>query len=372
MRLIALMPVKNEKWIIERNLNTLVNFCDLIIIADQQSSDGTAEFLKNFSPKVITINNPARFHSTKIRWHLLEVSRAYLGNNFIFSPDADEIFSSNILDPNILDQITNQAPGVAVQVPWIQLWRHPLFWRNDASTWANRWMTAGFRDDRRVKYSPILASNDHNWRIPCCRHLQRATKVKLLHYQFVLFERMLSKQRWYRVIEAMEHGNAQAQRINHYYGVTRDERRLHLDPVEEDWLSGWRKLGLDLENFEVLPLYWYDVEVLRFFSERGPAYFASLDIWDADWEGKRQLARDQGYEGLPGHPIIDPRTREQRLYHAYLQRFFRTPPWRDPRELTRLARRGAGALARAAGLRRSYLEQLGLLRERPDETEGVH
>lgn len=360
MRVIALMPVKNERWIIERSLNTLVNFCDLIIIADQQSTDGTREFLEKFSPKVITIENQATFHSTKIRWRLLELSREYHGNNFLFLPDADEIFSANILKPNILDQIINSEPGTAVEVPWVQLWRSSLLWRNDGSIWSNRYVSMGFRDDRQVKYGPILAPNDHNPRIPVCHGIKRLDTVKLLHFQFVLFGRMLAKQRWYRVVEAIEHGKAQAERINHYYRVTRDERQLRLDPIETDWLSGWQEQGIDLKHFEEQPLYWYDVEALRYFADKGPAYFAALDIWDVDWEEKRRLAKSQGYGGIPEEPLVDPRTTEQRLYHAYLHRFFRTPPWRDPYELVRAPKRWLRAGTRALGLRRRHLERLGL------------
>jgi glycosyltransferase involved in cell wall biosynthesis len=45
MQIIALMPVRNEAWIIERTLRTLATFCDRIIVANQRSVDGTAEIL---------------------------------------------------------------------------------------------------------------------------------------------------------------------------------------------------------------------------------------------------------------------------------------------------------------------------------------
>jgi hypothetical protein len=91
--------------------------------------------------------------------------------------------------------------------------------------------------------------------------------------------------------------------INYYYRVARDERDVRLSPLDPEWLLGWRSMGIDLDNFQEEPLYWYDIEVLRYFSEQGAAYFASLDIWDLDWEAKRRLALAQGYEGIPRKAI---------------------------------------------------------------------
>lgn len=372
MRIIALMPVRNEGWIIQRTLRSLATFCDAIIVADQRSTDDTRAILQGFAPQVQIIENPEPFHSTKVRWRLLEAAREFQGHNFILLADADEIFTANITDQQILNELTDIVPGTAVAVPWIQLWRSASWWRNDASIWSNKWQTAGFRDDRLVNYGPLIHPNDHNGRIPLCREIIRFEKVKLLHYQFVLFERMRAKQCWYRVSEVMEYGRSRNQEINTYYQVTRDERRVHLEPVPEDWTAGWRAQGIDLENFEEASLYWYDVEVLRYFRDRGAAYFAPLDIWDRDWEAKRRLAREQGYDGIPAEPIRDPRSWEQRLYHAYLHRFFRTPPWRDFRELLKIPERGARALVRSLGLRRGHLEQIGFLQPRAGEPAGRH
>lgn len=368
------MIARNEDWIIESTLKTLSAFCDHIIVADHNSTDKTKEILKKYSPQVMVIGHHDRKFSTKIRWNLLDLARNFEGDNFILVPDPDEIFTANILEPEILGELTNVKPGTGIEMQFIHLWRSPLLWRNDASRWGPEcfWQARGFRDDRKMKYLPLDLPLDHNSSIPACRITQRHEKVKVLHFQFVLFERMRAKQRWYRATEAYESGADQAQRINQYYIVTRDERRAVLEPIRAEWTAGWQEWGIDLENFAEAPLYWYDVEVLRYFAQKGPEYFAPIDLWEVDWEQLRQIAQAQGHEGLPDQPIIDPRTVEQRLYHAYLHRFFRTPAWRDPRELTRMARRGTGALAKSLGLRRSYLEQLGLLSPRKEEQTGVN
>jgi glycosyltransferase involved in cell wall biosynthesis len=363
-RILALMIARNEDWIIERTLRALSAFCDHIIVADHNSTDKTKEILKKYSPQVIATDPRDSKFSTKIRWHLLDVARNFEGNNFILVPDADEIFAANILEPEILGELTDVKPGTGIAMQFIHLWRNPLLWRNDDSTWGPQyfWKERAFRDNRRMKYPPMLNPLDHNSNIPLCRENRRYEKVKILHFQFVLFERMSAKQRWYRATEAYELGAGQAERINQYYIVTKDERQAVLEPVKAEWTAGWQVLGIDLENFAEEPLYWYDVEVLRYFKEAGTDYFATIDLWDTDWEQKRLMAGERGHDGLPDYPIIDPRTVEQRFYHAYLHRFFRTPPWRDPKDLTRMPGRWLRILAKSMGLQRSHLERMGLLR----------
>lgn len=360
-RIIALMPVRNEAWILDRNLQALSTFCDQIIVADQRSTDGTRALLESFAPKVSVIDNPNTGHSTSIRWTLLDVARGYDGNNLILYIDADEIPSSNILTDNTLDQLVSLPPGTSILVELVNLWRSPSLWRRDGSIWSGRRMEIGFRDDRIVNYGDFEALNDHNRRIPICHRIEPIETMKLLHFQHAFYERMLCKQRRYRASEGFELGIEKAESINKYYCITRNERHMHLEPVKAEWTAGWKEQGIDLESFEKCPLYWFDVEVLRYFADKGPAYFAPIDLWDVDWEAKRQFAKAQDYEGIPDEPISDPRTTEQCLYHAYLHRFFRTPPWRDPSDLARMPGRWTRKAARAIGLRRSHLERIGLL-----------
>jgi glycosyltransferase involved in cell wall biosynthesis len=361
MRIIALMPVRNEAWILDRTLRTLSSFCDAIIVADQRSTDGTRDILRQHAPKIVMLDNPEDSHSTRVRWRLLEAARSYEGENFLILTDADEILSSDIQDPNVLDALTRTRPGTGVEAPWIQLWRSPSRWRRDKSIWSDRWLPFAFRDDRTVRYGPIEMPNDHNSRIPVCERLVRSGSPKVLHFQFVLFERMLAKQRFYRMQEALELGTGRAEATNLYYCVTRDERWIRLEPANPQWIAGWREVGVDLECFEESPVYWYDVEVLRSFAKKGTGFFASIDLWDVDWEEKRRLAKAQGYAGISDAPIVDPRSPEQRLYHAYLHRFFRTPFWRDPRDVLRMPVRWLRSGGKAVGLRRHHLQRWGLV-----------
>ena len=57
MRVIALLPVKNEAWVLEHTLACLSSFCDVVLVNDQRSEDGSRKIGKRF-PKVVWIDSP--------------------------------------------------------------------------------------------------------------------------------------------------------------------------------------------------------------------------------------------------------------------------------------------------------------------------
>jgi len=136
MKTIVLIPVKNEDWIIKNTLTNITPYVDLVIIADQKSTDKTVEICKKFS-KVKIIDNPYVGHSNKVRWLLLEEARKNGYNNLIICLDADEIIS-----PQGIIEIKNYiASGKAVagdvfKFRWIQLWSEVKKYRNDG-VWKN-------------------------------------------------------------------------------------------------------------------------------------------------------------------------------------------------------------------------------------------
>lgn len=327
MKTIALMPVKNEVWIIRKTLTALSQFCDAIVVADQNSTDGTRDILDRFD-KVQVIENTEKFHSQHVRTLLLNAARDYYGYNLIFNFDADEIPAATLLDPSVLQKFVDLPVGDSAKLPWINLWRTPTHYRNDDSVWTNRRIASVYRDDRKSGYTTKYIANDHATRIPE-QFLKKSIlidEVPVLHYQHVLFDRMLAKQRWYRISEKLTTSDTD-ETINRKYIISRDEHKMHLDTVPSAWLDGWRNLGLDLTAFSSKDIYWYEKEILEFFNEHGVHKFSNLDIWDVDWEAKRKIALALGCEKVPQKPIEDPRTLDEKYYHRYLGKHFRTPGW---------------------------------------------
>jgi hypothetical protein len=357
MKIIGVMPVRNEAWILERTLKALCRVCDAVIVADQRSTDRTPELLRAFD-KVQVIRNEEKLHSNTVRWRLLDAARQYEGDNFILALDADEMLAATVLQPGNVERLTSAPAGAAVALPWVQMWRSVRRYRDDDSVWSNAWRQVAFRDDRRMDYERQFVINDHTSRVPRVASEVRLGQFPVLHFQFAAWERMLSKQRWYRMSELVGRDYL-PEYINAKYAATSDERDLRTSEAPAEWLKGWEQAGVDMTEFTPEELYWYDVEALAVFAQYGAPRFAELDIWDADWERKRRLAVAAGHPNLPAEPIRDPRTTEQKLYHRWLHRRFTTPPWRRMDWLA-----PARNAAKGLGLRREHLERWRLLRRR--------
>ena len=88
-RIIGIVLVKNEDLFIEPVLSNIVEFCDLIIVADNISTDATSEIVQGLAAR-----------HDKIEYHRIddiaishELIKSYAGRKtWIFGVDGDEIY----------------------------------------------------------------------------------------------------------------------------------------------------------------------------------------------------------------------------------------------------------------------------------------
>ena len=89
-KLVVLTPVKNEAWILPLFCASTSLWADHIIVADQQSTDGSREIVSKF-PKVTLITNDSPDLDENYRDALLvNKARELVGTNgILFRIDAD-------------------------------------------------------------------------------------------------------------------------------------------------------------------------------------------------------------------------------------------------------------------------------------------
>ncbi len=275
------MPVKNEEWILEHNLTCASLFFDHIIVADQNSTDRTADICKKF-PKVVYLkNDTTEYNEGDRRQLLLNAARKFEGNNFIANLAADEIFSANILNKEVLNRlISGHKPGTGFSFQWVQLWRSEREYRDDNSVWSNSYRPFAFIDDRVTNYRKGFA---HLSIIP--EDLMSTAivnhEIKVLHYQFVSFDRMLAKQRWARLLEFGHYTQADFLKsiiLNNKYYITKDEHNLKLSPVEAKWFSDYIPFQICTDSEP-----WHISASTDFIKEYSPERLYWLDIWDYKW-----------------------------------------------------------------------------------------
>jgi len=272
MKKIVLLPVKNESWILRHTLHNFSSFADAIIIADQNSTDGSLEIYKGF-PKVTVINNPTEGHSNTARWMLLDECRKMYGTeNIIFCIDADEMISAKTAE-----RITAAAqPGASFELPWIQLWKSIDAYRTD-SVWADNFKGVAFYDDGIVDYDRTFALNDHVGRIPQTKNMTRLDHDPLLHFQWIAWDATQIKQAWYRCTELIAKKRS-AQAINHAYSVSMDGPHVRLEKTPAEWISNIPEAAQVKPESDVASS-WHYKQILAWFDQYGVEFFEPLQIW---------------------------------------------------------------------------------------------
>jgi hypothetical protein len=152
-----------------------------------------------------------------------------------------------------------------------------------------------FIDDRKTNFEPGFA---HLSLVPEAYVPNMVTDdtMKVLHYQFVDYERMLIKQRWARLLEYEKYPQPRLLKsiiLNNKYFITKDERGLQTTPVPDEWLAPFPEFTLrELQHL------WHIDKSMEYIERLSPEELAWLDIWDYNWPN-----------------IADPRNKVQKWYH---------------------------------------------------------
>jgi hypothetical protein len=326
---IVTTPIRNEEWILEKFLQTTSLWADHILILDSGCEDQSLEICSRF-PKVRILPYRSGYVESEHqrRSDLLHAAREIHPQAIVFTLDADEIISGEILNPatrkNVVDAL--QSPGSSLALPWVMLWKSPLEYRTEShGIWSDRWMRSVYWDDGKTEapYEGFL----HFPRVPRGFHSRTIPfPLPLLHYQFVAWKRTSIKQAHWRIIE-WEKGPQtflNSLRINLLYAIARETWDRKTSAIPTSWIHPYQNQGIDLSSpiDERYPLFLKEITTLM--KRRGTTFFEWLDIWDLPWESyRRELEKENLDKELgPGLdpnrdpiPLNDPRSPLIKIYH---------------------------------------------------------
>jgi hypothetical protein len=318
MRVIAMMPVRNEAWVIERSLACLSQFCDVILVSDRNSDDATRQICGRF-PKTVVLEPGPESRIREQRWQLLDAARDYDGHNLLWSNDADELISPRLMTTFLESRQAELTVGRVVECRYYTLWNTPQLYR-DYSYYQPYWNRLGFVDDRRADYDRSLSAPLHEPRIPADAEAPalRGENLPMLHLQWLIPQRNQLKQAWYRCRELLDGRDAAA--INEFYAVTFHAARVATSPVPPEWTADitFPSAGGDLAPS------WHQRDILAWFDQYGIERFEPLEIWHVPallQEFRRRVGRaprpDRSY--LPPWPVRARRL-GRRLFNAARRR----------------------------------------------------
>ncbi|CEK16901.1 glycosyl transferase [Chthonomonas calidirosea] len=308
--IICLTPVRNEAWILERILASTSLWADHIVIADQCSNDGSREIASRF-PKVTLVDNSSPEWDEGVRQRLLwNEARKIPGRRLLFALDADEALTANWAESEEWRKAWSAPEGTVIYMDWVNIYPgfeqcwippHPI---------PRGFMDNGVEHSGEKIHGPLVPQPQSGHRIVW-------KEIKLLHFQYVNWERMKSKQRWYQAWERLNFPSKRPITLYRQYHHMDARPPQEMHPVQREWLEGYEQHGIDwraLQEESKAPYYWWDEEIVAMLLKHGTRKFRKIALWDVDWEEK---ARRMGLNVPPGL-LADPRSTFEKKVHRWL------------------------------------------------------
>ena len=287
----AIMPARNEDWIIGWSARALLMWCDHLVVLDHASTDDTLAILHQVAwehPRRVTVMHESSpvWEEMRHRQLLLDTARAK-GATHIVTIDADEILTGDLL-PSIRDMIYACPAQATMQLPWLCL-RDSLQQVHVDGVWGNQHASMAFRDAPGLGWnSAARGGYDFHHREPMGRPFEAywpvGRKSGLLHLQFVDSFRLRAKQALYQATEVLRWpGRETPDQVRRKYSLTvygkdgppAEYGDLRTAPAA--WLEWYKPL---IKYYRPMTMPWQAIELRRLVAEHGMERFAGLDFFE--------------------------------------------------------------------------------------------
>lgn len=280
MKLITLIPFKNECAMLPTAISSVKTISDEIIAINDNSNDGSDILAKNLGVKVYNNNDLIDYGwpELNIRKKLLNLGRDHNGTHFICL-DADEAISSNF--KNNLDILSILKPGDKLLFQWLAMWKSFFEYKNDSSIWSNNFKDFLFYDNGKLDFPNIWM---HTPRTPGENRIDNNYKISIdkgavLHFQFSNWECFQIKQCWYRCSELIMNNGNNINSINEKYKITLEDKNTKLSKLDHNLFY-----DIILPNDDEIRVQsnWRLEQIKNWFIKYGINFFNKLDIWHVD------------------------------------------------------------------------------------------
>jgi hypothetical protein len=285
MKLVGIMPVRNEDWILGLSARVALKWCDVLIMGLHNCIDQSEEIADHLMmdekhDRVISVNlPPGPWDEMRHRQILLEMAR-HQGATHIAIVDADEVLTANLWGS--VRNMIPQSPGIILSLPGFNL-RGSRSLYHDNGVWGKRWFSLAFQDEPRLRWS----GDKFHSREPIGRELHLVQPVTqetggILHFWGASVRRLLAKHALYKMTERLRWPEKRISDIDQMYSwAIRGDSGAYGTPATwtystapPEWIAGFpfEHLHLDREP-------WQENECVALMKLYGPRTFAGLDLF---------------------------------------------------------------------------------------------
>ena len=284
MKLVGLMPCRNEDWVIGLSARAALKWCDDLIVLNHNSTDRSVRVLNDIGDRRLTVLHELdeKWDEMAHRQRLLSAARD-LGATHIAMIDADEVLTGNLL-PFIRKWIELLEPGAMMELPGYNL-RNGISSYHASGVWGNRWFSTVFRDVRPASWGGDRFHSREpsgvKW-VPVRRSSQRVGGV--MHLWGASERRLVAKHALYKVVETLRWPDKDRDEIDRMYSMS-VKGRPWVGETPQSWRyekvsSGWWQAHLDaLPHLNVAATPWQEAEVKRLVAQHGLGRFERLDLF---------------------------------------------------------------------------------------------
>lgn len=298
MKLVGLMPVRNESWCLGLTLRVALEWCDEVIVLIHASSDESGEIAcavaaANGGRVTVVGDEKPIWDEMRHRQALLELARSFeVGATHIAIVDADEFLTPNILS-DIRGHVFSLAPGMMLELPGYNIRQccdEPNHWRYHTNgIWGNRWFSTAFKDGPALNWESGGDRFHHREPFGCGWNRWRPLRQGyggVVHLWGASERRLRAKHALYKITERLRWPHKTAAEIEHTYGPATDPnstlaRQMNMNrpwtfnQLPATWLEPYapymQYLHVDAEP-------WQEAEVRLLLETHGREHFRGLDL----------------------------------------------------------------------------------------------
>ena len=303
----CLTPTRNEAWIAKRFLGAAKTWASHIVVVDQLSSDGTLQILSSTPGVDVLINESPDYDESYRQKLLINRARTIAGKRVLIALDADEALSANCQNSKEWEKICRAEPGTVLRFRWVNVL--PGF----KKAWIPPNLIAcGFVDDGAEHDGNRIHSRRLPW--PSGAPVIDLEEIVVLHFQYVAWDRVVSKQGWYQAWERLNHpGRSALDIFRQYHHMEGSWSPEEVHPVKPEWIERYSGNGIDFQSLVSEPVTWWDKDVLQLLLTHGTKYFRRIAIWNKDWNALADQL------GVIGADLADPRSISEKTAHRLLR-----------------------------------------------------
>ena len=296
MKLIGLMPVRNEDWVLGLSARAALMWCDELVVLDHACADLSWELLCGVH-KESGGRCPVMATRTGLTWTEMSHRQALLTNarlrgaTHIALIDADEVLTGNLLQ-RIRFMIEVLPEQTVLQLPWLALPRSVDRYLTEG-IWGENYVSSAFKDSPAMGWKLPPDGYDFHHRQPYVikpggdseplGFCPWNTDGGLMHLQFLSERRLRAKQALYQMTEVLRWpGRKSPAELAHMYGravYESDPLGFANAPVPASWWEPYRHL---MKHLDIDKEPWQEAEVRRLIAEHGRERFSGLDLFGVD------------------------------------------------------------------------------------------